>query len=117
MFAADGVLNLLARSICTNTKTGADELEVARNSLSDALRGARAERAHAELERVLKSHTELTKRIDAQRAIRVAATVRLLETIQHHDEILSNMWRRWAAQRAEILRQQDRVKRASAGGI
>lgn len=115
MIAADDVLNLLARSTCTNTKTGAEELEAARNRLIDALHDLKEERAHAESERLSAAHAALADRIAEQRKILTAASVRLLETIQNHDEILSNMWRRWAAQRAEILRQRDRVKRASAG--
>ncbi len=112
--AADAVLDLLVRSTCTNSASGADELESARNALSDALHEARAERADAELARVIKAHDELTQRIAVTNAQRIAARVRLMNMIQNYDAVLENMWRKWAAQRAEILRQQDR-RRANGG--
>ena len=110
--AADAVLDLLARSTCTNSASGADELESARNALSDALHDVRDERADAVLLRVIEAHEALSRRIAEQRQIINAAAQRFQRVFNEHDQIMGNMWKRWAAQRAEILRQQDRRRAA-----
>lgn len=109
MLAAD---NLLARL----AETGGDwsQLESARNQLSDALHDLKQERADGELARLVKTNETLAERIDLVKAQRVQTQVKLMNSIRNYDSIIENMVRKHAAQRAEILRQQDR-RRANGG--